>query len=108
MNVKLRLFLRSFYKLRYIGATLTKQAGVSLQPVSGALTHSDKQVTKAYVITADIANQTIRENCFYKSQKMTQRNFRETLDFLEKRDPEKILECLQRLMTPSFLSLNWE
>jgi len=87
MNVKLRLFLRSFYK----EATLTKQAGVPLQPVSGALTHSDKQVTKAYVITADIANQTIRENCFYKSQKMTQRNFRETLDFL---DPEKILECL--------------
>lgn len=63
-------------KLRYTGARSTKQAGVSLQPVSGALTHSDKQVTKAYVITADIANQTIRENCFYKSQKMTQRNFR--------------------------------
>ena len=105
MNVKLRLFLRSFYKLRYIGATLTKQAGVSLQPVSGALTHSDKQVTKAYVITADIANQTIRENCFYKSQKMTQRNFRETLDFL---DPEKILEYPQRLMTPSILSVNRE
>ena len=41
---------------------LAKQAGVSLQPVSGALTHSDKQVTKAYVITADIANQTIGEN----------------------------------------------
>ena len=108
MNVKLRFFLRSFYKLRYTEATLTKQAGVSLQPVSGALTHSDKQVTKAYVITADIANQTIRENCFYKSQKMTQRNFRETLDFLEKRDPEKILECPQRLTTPSFLSLNWK
>ena len=105
MNVKLRFFLRSFYKLGDTEATLIKQAGVSLQPVSGALTHSDKQVTKAYVITADIANQTIRENCFYKSQKMTQRNFRETLDFLE---PEKILECPQRLMTPSFLSLNWK
>ena len=76
MNVKLRFFLRSFYKLGYTEATLTKQAGVSLQPVYGALTHSDKQVTKAYLITADIANQTIRENCFYKSQKMTQRNFR--------------------------------
>lgn len=105
MNVKLRFFLRSFYKLRYTGARLTKQAGVSPQPVSGALTHSDKQVTKAYVITADIANQTIRENCFYKSQKMTQRNFRETLDFL---DPEKILEYPQRLMTPSILSVNRE
>ena len=89
MNVKLRLFLRSFYKLRYTEATLTKQIGVSLQPVSGVLTHSDKQVAKAYVITTDIANQTIRENCFYKSQKMTQRNFRETLDFLETREIQK-------------------
>lgn len=89
MNVKLRFFLRSFYKLRYTGATLAKQAGVSLQPVSGALTHSDKQVTKAYVITADIANQTVGENCFYKSQKMTQRNFRETLDSLEKREIQR-------------------
>ena len=95
-------------KLRYTGARSTKQAGVSLQPISKTLAHSDKEITKAYVITADIANQTIRENCFYKSQKMTQRNFRETLDFLEKRDPEKILECPQRLMTPSILSVNRE
>lgn len=80
MNVKLRLFLRSFYKLRYTEATLTKQAGVSPQPVSGALTHSDKQVTKVYVITADsLIKQLV-----------------------------KILECPQRLMSPSILSVNRE
>ena len=59
---------------------LAKQAGVSLQPVSGALTHSDKQVTKAYVITADSLIKQLM----------------------------KILECLQRLITPSILSVNRE
>ena len=67
-------------KLRYTGARLTKQAGVSLQPVSGALTHSDKQVTKAYVITADSLIKQLM----------------------------KILECPQRLITPSILSVNRE
>ncbi|WP_084578607.1 integrase [Streptococcus sinensis] len=57
---------------------LAKQAGVSLQPVSEALTHSDKQVTKVYVITADsLIKQLV-----------------------------KILECPQRLMSPLTLSLN--
>ena len=55
---------------------LAKQAGVSLQPISKTLAHSDKEITKAYVITVDIANQTVGENYFYKSQKMAQRNFR--------------------------------
>lgn len=32
---------------------LTKQAGVSLRPISKTLAHSDKEITKAYVITAD-------------------------------------------------------
>lgn len=70
---RIKLFMN--VKLRYTGARLTKQAGVSLQPVSGALTHSDKQVTKAYVITADIANQTVGENGFYKSQKNDSEKF---------------------------------
>ena len=80
MNVKLRFFLRSFYKLGYTEATLTKQAGVSLRPISKTLAHSDKEITKAYVITADsLIKQLV-----------------------------KILECLQRLMSPLVLSLNWE
>jgi phage integrase family protein len=49
-------------KLRYTGARSTKQAGVSLQPISKTLAHSDKEITKAYVITVDIANQTVGEN----------------------------------------------
>ena len=32
---------------------LTKQAGVSLQPISKNLAHGDKEITKVYVITAD-------------------------------------------------------
>ena len=54
---------------------LAKQAGVSLQPISKTLAHSDKQVTKAYVITADITNQTVGENGFYKSQKNDSEKF---------------------------------
>ena len=80
MNVKLRFFLRSSYKSRYTRAMLTKQAGVSLQSISKTLAHSDKEITKAYVITADsLIKQLV-----------------------------KILECLQRLMSPLVLSLNWE
>mgnify|MGYP001677408253 FL=1 len=59
---------------------LAKQAGVSLRPISKTLAHSDKQVTKVYVITA---NSLIKQLV-------------------------KILKCPQRLMTPSFLSLNRE
>ena len=87
---------------------LAKQAGVSLQPISKTLAHSDKEITKAYVITADSLIKQLVKMAFINLKKMTQRNFRETLDFLEKRDPEKILECPQRLTTPSFLSLNWK
>lgn len=41
------------HKLRHTGATLAKQAGVSLETISEALTHSDKQITKTYVNTTD-------------------------------------------------------
>ncbi|WP_117099790.1 tyrosine-type recombinase/integrase, partial [Klebsiella pneumoniae] len=37
------------HKLRHTGATLAKQAGVSLEAFSEALTHSDKEITKTYV-----------------------------------------------------------
>ena len=59
---------------------LTKQAGVSLQPISKTLAHGDKEITKAYVITADSLIKQLM----------------------------KILKCPQRLITPSVLSVNWE
>lgn len=52
------------HKLRHTGATLAKQAGVSLEAISEALTHSDKQTTKIYVNTADTVNQTVGEIAF--------------------------------------------
>ena len=41
------------HKLRHTGATLAKQAGVSLEAFSEALTHSDKEITKTYVNIKD-------------------------------------------------------
>ena len=49
------------HKLRHTGATLAKQAGVSLEIISEALTHSDKEITKTYVNTRDVVNQTVGE-----------------------------------------------
>ena len=52
------------HKLRHTGATLAKQAGVSLEIISEALTHSDKEITKTYVNTKDIVNQTVGDIAF--------------------------------------------
>ena len=52
------------HKLRHTGATLAKQAGVPLEAISEALTHSDKEITKTYVNTKDIVNQTVSEIAF--------------------------------------------
>ena len=57
------------HKLRHTGATLAKRAGVSLETISEALTHSDKQVTKMYVNTADTVNQTVGEIAFRNLKK---------------------------------------
>ena len=46
------------HKLRHTGATLAKQAELSFEAISEALTHSDKEVTKTYVNTKDTVNQT--------------------------------------------------
>lgn len=46
------------------GATLARRAVVSLEDISKALTHSDKQVTKTYVNTTDTVNQTVGEIAF--------------------------------------------
>ena len=43
---------------------LAKQAGFSLETISEALTHSDKEITKTYVNTKDIVNQTVGEIAF--------------------------------------------
>ena len=42
----------------------TKQAGVPLEAISEALTHSDKEITKTYVNTKDVVNQTVGEIAF--------------------------------------------
>ena len=52
------------HKLRHTGATLAKQAGVPLEAISEALTHSDKEITKTYVNTKDVVNQTVGEIAF--------------------------------------------
>lgn len=49
------------HKLRHTGATLAKQAGISLETISEALTHSDKEVTKTYVNTIDKVNKSVGE-----------------------------------------------
>ena len=43
---------------------LAKQAGVPLEAISEALTHSDKEITKTYVNTKDIVNRTVGEIAF--------------------------------------------
>ena len=42
------------HKLRHTGATLARQAGMSLEAISEALTHSDTITTKNYVNTSNV------------------------------------------------------
>lgn len=46
------------HKLRHTGATLAKQAGMSLEAISEALTHSDTLTTKTYVNTSNVVSMT--------------------------------------------------
>lgn len=57
------------HKLRHTGATLAKQAGVPLEVISEALSHSDKEITKTYVNTRDLVNQTVGEIAFRNLKK---------------------------------------
>ena len=57
------------HKLRHTGATLAKQAVVSLEAISEALTHSNKEVTKTYVNTKDIVNRTVGDIAFRSLKK---------------------------------------
>jgi len=43
---------------------LAKQAGFSLEAISEALTHSDKEITKTCVNTKDKVNQTVGDIAF--------------------------------------------
>ena len=43
---------------------LAKRAGVPLEVISEALSHSDKEITKTYVNTRDLVNQTVGEIAF--------------------------------------------
>lgn len=57
------------HKLRHTDATLARRAGISLEDISEALTHSDKQVTKTYVNTTDTVNKTVGEIAFRNLKK---------------------------------------
>ncbi len=73
---------------------LAKQAGVSLETISEALTHSNKEVTKTYVNTKDIVNRTVGDIAF-RSLKSNSGKMVEIIYFCIKKDiQEKILECL--------------
>ena len=52
------------HKLKHTDATLAKLTGVSLEEISEALTHSDKEITKTYVNTKDKVNQTVGDIAF--------------------------------------------
>lgn len=65
----LELAPASPHKLRHAGVTLAKQAGYSLEAISEALTHSDKQITKTYVNTKDIVNRTVGDIAFRSLKK---------------------------------------
>lgn len=49
------------HKLRHTGATLAKQAGVSLEAISEALTHSDTGTTQIYVNTSNVVPMAVGE-----------------------------------------------
>ncbi|HEM5281021.1 TPA: site-specific integrase [Streptococcus suis] len=49
------------HKLRHTGATLAKQAGMSLEDISEALTHSDTGTTQIYVNTSNVVPMAVGE-----------------------------------------------
>ena len=57
------------HKLRHTGATLAKQAGVSLEAISEALTHSDTITTRTYVNTSNVIPMAVGEIAFRNLKK---------------------------------------
>ncbi|MGF3076957.1 tyrosine-type recombinase/integrase [Facklamia sp. P12955] len=49
------------HKLRHTGATLAKQAGLSLELISEALTHSDTNITKEYINSSNVIPMAVGE-----------------------------------------------
>ena len=49
------------HKLQHTGTTLAKQAGLSLEAISEALTHSDTGTTQIYVNTSNVVPMTVGE-----------------------------------------------
>lgn len=56
------------HKLRHTGATLAKQAGMSLEAISETLTHSDTGTTQVYVNTSNVVPMTVG-NIAYRNLK---------------------------------------
>ena len=57
------------HKLRHTGATLAKQAGISMEDISEALTHSDTITTKTYVNTSNVIPMAVGEIAFRNLKK---------------------------------------
>ena len=60
------------HKLRHTGATLAKQAGVALEQISEALTHSDTSITRTYVNTPNVIQMPIGEIAYRKLSQKSQ------------------------------------
>jgi len=57
------------HKLRHTGATLAKKAGMSLEAISEALTHSDTITTKTYVNTSNVIPMALGEIAYRNLKK---------------------------------------
>lgn len=57
------------HKLRHTGETLAKQAGMSLEAISEALTHSDTGTTQIYVNTSNVVPMTVGDIAFRSLKK---------------------------------------
>ena len=57
------------HKLRHTGATLAKQAGMSIEAISEALTHSDTITTKTYVNTSNVIPMAVGEIAYRNLKK---------------------------------------
>lgn len=57
------------HKLQHTGATLANQAGMSLEAISEALTHSDTITTKTYVNTSNVVPMAVGEIAYRNLKK---------------------------------------
>ena len=57
------------HKLRHTGATLARKAGVPIEEISEALTHSNQSITKTYINTKNTVKQPVGEIAFRNLKK---------------------------------------